>query len=93
MRRMDPLTTVTIMMTVIVTVFVFLFVNVGLALTNHGEFVVWRVSSRRIVQLPAWTFGAINLAFLASLGILVLLWSTVAVKSWKRRGASTDRHY
>ncbi len=66
---MDPLTTVTIMMMVVVTVFVFLFANVGLALTNHGEFMLWRVSSsRRIVLFPAGRSELLTSHFSSPLG-------------------------
>ena len=66
--------------------FLFLFAHVGKALTNQGDLTLWRPPfSHRVIQVPEWMWSATILGATAGPLILLVLWGSVGLRSWKAR--------
>jgi hypothetical protein len=87
MRGINRLTKVAVVATGIVCLFLFCAANLGLALVaGVGDVVVWEVPfTGREVRLPDWMWPVAIYGMLASIPILIVLWSAVAVNTWKRK--------
>lgn len=87
MRKVNRLARVALIVTGIVGLFWFIVSGVGLALVKGvGDVVMWEIPfTGRSVRLPDWTWPVFVVGTLVSIPILTVLWSVVAVKSWKRR--------
>ena len=86
MPRVHRLRNVAIRVTIVVIAYWFLFWRTVRSLTTAGDFLLWRPPfSHRWIRLPDWLWPGVLLTGLASLAALIVLWSAVAVTSWRQR--------